>query len=81
MSPADLKVQAVKDFLLPQTKKQIRQFLGLTGYYRRFVPKYAEHTYYLTEATRKTAPDRAKFSDVMHIEFLYLKECCVLCLL
>ena len=77
VSPADLKVQAVKEFLLPQTKRQIRQFLGLTGYYRRFVPRYAEHTFNLTEATRKTAPDRAQFSDVMYIEFLYLKD--VLC--
>ena len=69
VSPADLKVQAVRDFQQPQTKKQIRQFLGLTGYYRRFVKNYAEHSYHLTEATKKTAPDRSQFSDVMFNEF------------
>ena len=45
--PADLKVQAVKDFPMPRTKKGVRQFLGLTGYYRRFIPKFAEHSYHL----------------------------------
>ena len=36
-TPAELKVKAVREFQQPQTKKQVRQFLGLTGYYRRFV--------------------------------------------
>ena len=44
VSPAELKVKAVRDFQMPQTKKSVRQFLGLTGYYRRFIPKYAEHS-------------------------------------
>ena len=58
VTPAELKVKAVRDFQQPQTKKQIRQFLGLTGYYQRFVQNYAEHSYELTEATRKSAPER-----------------------
>ena len=77
VSPAELKVQAVREFCQPQTKKQIRQFLGLIGYYRKFVQNYAEHSYHLTEATKKNAHDRALFSDDMHIEFCYLKD--VLC--
>ena len=75
--PADLKVQAVKDFAMPRTKKGVRQFLGLTGYYRRFIPKFAEHSYHLTEATKKAAPDRVVCSDLMYDEFVYLKS--VLC--
>ena len=75
--PADLKVQAVKDFPMPRTKKGVRQFLGLTGYYRRFIPQFAEHSYHLTEATKKAAPERIVVSDVMYEEFTYLKS--VLC--
>ena len=75
--PADLKVQAVKDFPMPRTKRGVRQFLGLTGYYRRFIPKFAEHSYHLTEATRKTAPERVICTDAYCSEFIYLKS--VLC--
>ena len=77
VTPAELKVQAVREFQQPQSKKQVRQFLGLTGYYRRFVPKYAEHSYELTEATKKSAPDRVVWNNVMCDEFIYLKD--VLC--
>ena len=77
VSPAEGKIEAVRSFEKPQTKKQIRQFLGLTGYYRRFVEKYAEHTYYLTEATRKSAPERVVWSPLMFDEFCFLKS--VLC--
>ena len=77
VSPADLKVKAVRDFKMPQTKKAVRQFLGLTGYYRRFIPNYAEHSYYLTEATRKAASDRVVCNDDLLSEFTYLRD--VLC--
>ena len=74
VSPAALKVKAVQDFVFPKTKRQVRQFLGLTGYYRRFIPKYSEHAYHLTEATRKLAPDRVKQTDALSCEFSYLKD-------
>ena len=77
VSPAELKVKAVADFQLPTTKKGVRQFLGLTGYYRRFIPNFAEHSFHLTEATRKTAPERVVFSDLLYDEFMHLKS--VLC--
>ena len=74
VSPADLKVGAVRDFPVPSTKKQVRQFLGLTGYYRRFIANYAEHTFALAEATKKSAPDRVVFSELLLNECLYLKN-------
>ena len=77
VSPADLKVGAVRDFPDPTTKRKVRQFLGLTGYYRRFIPKYAENSFHLTEATRKTAPDRVVLSVELMSECLYMKD--VLC--
>lgn len=35
------KVQAIRDFPMPKTKKQIRSFLGMTGWYQRFIANYA----------------------------------------
>ena len=72
--PAQLKVQAVKDFVMPTTKKAVRQFLGLAGYYRKFISHFADHTFHLTEATRKTAPERVVLSSVLSDEFLYIKN-------
>ena len=35
--PEDTKVRAIEEMPVPQTKKQVRSFLGMIGYYRRFV--------------------------------------------
>ena len=74
VSPADLKVQAVRQFAQPKTKKNVRQFLGLAGYYRRFVPEYASHSFHMTEATRKSAPEVVAWNSALHGEFMYLKD-------
>ncbi|CAI5682831.1 unnamed protein product [Oreochromis niloticus] len=47
------KVRAVTEFKVPTTTKQVRQFLGLTGYYRRFVQDYARHAESLFALTKK----------------------------
>ena len=41
VKPEPTKIQAVQQTPPHQTKKQVRAFLGVTGYYRRFIPDYA----------------------------------------
>ncbi|UYV78619.1 hypothetical protein LAZ67_16002183, partial [Cordylochernes scorpioides] len=35
------KIRAVRDFPRPNSLKEVRSFLGLSSYYRRFIPNYA----------------------------------------
>uniref|UniRef100_A0A8C9TDM7 Gypsy retrotransposon integrase-like protein 1 n=1 Tax=Scleropages formosus TaxID=113540 RepID=A0A8C9TDM7_SCLFO len=41
IGPDESKVAAIKQFPTPRTVKNMRQFLGLTSYYRRFISGYA----------------------------------------
>ena len=77
VSPSEGKIIALKTYQQPLTKKGVRQFLGLAGYYRKFIQDYASHSSSLTDATRKSAPERVVWNDVMYDEFCYLKN--VLC--
>ena len=74
VTPEECKVAAVKNFLRPLNKSDIRSYLGLTGYYRKFIPDYASHSVALTAATRKTAPSAVEWSQQLEEEFLYLKQ-------
>ena len=50
------KVRAVQDFPRPQNLKQLRSFLGLASYYRRFIPKFSQVAAPLYALTKKDAP-------------------------
>ncbi len=51
--PNPKKVQAVKDFPVPRSMTNVRAFLGLTGYYRNFVRRYAKIVVPLFDLTKK----------------------------
>ncbi|GFT17701.1 retrovirus-related Pol polyprotein from transposon 17.6 [Trichonephila clavipes] len=40
-TPGELKVQVIKDFPIPTNKTQVRAFLGLSSYYRRYIPEFS----------------------------------------
>ena len=43
------KVQAIVDWLVPTSVKDVRSFLGISGYYRRFIQNYSKVAASLTE--------------------------------
>lgn len=53
VKPDPNKIKAVKEFPVPKSPKNIKQFIGLVGYYRRFIPKMAEIAKPLTELLKK----------------------------
>ncbi|WAR29015.1 POL-like protein [Mya arenaria] len=47
----------------PTTKKEVRSFLGLVGYYRNFIPHFSTVSAPLSDATRKGSPNKFIWDD------------------
>jgi hypothetical protein len=50
----DDKVSTVREWPTPETVSHIRQFLGLSGYYRKFIKNYASIAKPMSDLTKKT---------------------------
>ncbi len=67
------KTAAIAACLRPKTKKEVREFLGLAGYYRRFIPDYSELTSPLTDLTKKEVPDTVPWTERCQQVFTQVK--------
>ncbi|GKB27609.1 putative reverse transcriptase domain-containing protein [Tanacetum coccineum] len=47
------KIESIKDWASPKTATEIRQFLGLAGYYRRFIEGFSKIAKSMTKLTQK----------------------------
>jgi hypothetical protein len=56
VKPDERKVEAVKNFPVPTTTQKLKSFLGLAGYYRRFIPDFSKIAKPLTELLKKNTP-------------------------
>ena len=52
--PDPKKTEAVRNFPKPKNKTNIRQFLGLAGYYRRFIEGFSSRARALSDLLKKT---------------------------
>ena len=56
-------VTKIRDAPRPRTKKEIRSFLGLTGFYQSYLPNYAAIAVPLSDLTRKGLPNVIVWGD------------------
>ena len=56
VKPDPAKIKAIKEWKQPENLKELRSFLGLAGYYRRFIQDFAKIATPLTNLTRKKTP-------------------------
>ncbi|GIY40322.1 retrovirus-related Pol polyprotein from transposon 297 [Caerostris extrusa] len=54
--PSPAKTLAVKRFPLPTNEKRVQSFLGLTSYFRKFIPEYSKIAKPLSDLLRKDHP-------------------------
>ncbi|GJU48083.1 putative reverse transcriptase domain-containing protein [Tanacetum coccineum] len=66
------KIEAIKDWASPKSPTEIRQFLGLAGYYRRFIEGFSKIAKPMTKLTQK----KVKFvwGDKQEAAFQLLKQ-------
>ena len=50
------KLECIKEMPPPKTPKEVKQFLGLIGYYQKFVPRFSDLARPLNVLTRKDVP-------------------------
>uniref|UniRef100_A0AAG5DQ21 RNA-directed DNA polymerase n=1 Tax=Anopheles atroparvus TaxID=41427 RepID=A0AAG5DQ21_ANOAO len=53
VSPSEEKIKAVKNFRVPPNVKAVQAFLGLTGFFRKFVQDYSKIARPLTDLLKK----------------------------
>ena len=53
LSPMESKITAIKKWEAPSSLHELRSFLGAIGYYRDFIPKYAQITSPLCKLLKK----------------------------
>lgn len=73
VKPNPKKIKTIQDLKLPTTQKQIKSFLGVTGYYRKFIKDYAKVAYSMTKYLKKN--EKVNTNDPNYIcAFEKLKE-------
>jgi hypothetical protein len=68
VKPCERNINKIRELMPPRNVEEIRAMLGLTGYYRRFVPNYGHYAEPLTKLTKKNAtfvwdPEQQKAFD------------------
>ena len=74
ISPQKGKIDAIANFPLPETKRKLQSFLGLTNYYRNYVKDFAKLSCKLYDLVKKHSPKKISWSDEYISSFNDLKE-------
>ena len=73
IAPLPDRVAAIRAATPPTTVKELQRFLGMIGYYRRFIPKAALHLFHLFDAL-KGKPKSLQWTPDCQASFNAIKE-------
>ncbi|CAH2090022.1 unnamed protein product [Euphydryas editha] len=72
VKPNPEKIKAVVQFPPPKCAKDIKSFLGLASYYRRFIPEFSKYAKSLTTLLKKDVP--FEWTNTQQLSFEQLKN-------
>ena len=73
LGPKQSTLDKIQGAERPKTKTQVRSFLGLTGYYRDYIPNYSAVAAPLTDLTRNGRPNKVEWGSAQEKAFKDLK--------
>ena len=76
IQPRSILVSAIDKFPRPKTKTEVRKFIGIASYYRRYIRNFAEHALPLTDLTRGKSAKSSEINWTSECQsaFQFLKE-------
>jgi len=74
IQPEERNIEKLKNATRPTTKKNIRSFLGMCGYYQKFIQNFNKIAAPLTELTKNSSPEHVPWSAEAEEAFQTLKE-------
>ena len=84
IKPSPEKVRDIRNCQRPINKKQVRSFLGLVGYYRKFAPNFSAISAPLSDLTRKGQSSKVRWGQEQENAFVclinQLRQSPILCL-
>ena len=72
IKPDELKIDAIRSLPVPTCVREVRSFIGMCSYYRRFIPNFSQIAEPIIALTRKYT--HFKWSDVHQKAFEFLKD-------
>ena len=72
IKPDQKKIEAIRSLPVPACVKEVRSFIGMCSYYRRFIPNFSQIAEPIIALTRKYA--HFKWSEIHQRAFEYLKD-------
>ncbi|KAK0055907.1 hypothetical protein Bpfe_014576, partial [Biomphalaria pfeifferi] len=75
LMPDEEKVAQLLEAPRPITKTGVRSFLGMCGYYQKFIPHFNSIAAPLSDLTKKDRPDKLTWNEECELAFQRLKEC------
>ena len=74
IQPQPEKVKSILNCQRPTTKKQVRSFLGLIGYYRNFIANFSTVSAPLSDLTKRGQPNKVRWEEEQENAFVTLLQ-------